>query len=497
LLLASVSAWFTAHDQPQNEVDTYKKFLIDHGEKLTVDELLPPRTPIESNSLTAVQDAFGMLGDGSQNIPAAMKMIAPGRALVGFTLPMACGDDFTNSWDDFSNGVVADLPAITFLHQVLDRPKLDFELDYKKGAELLLPHLMLLKKATQRLEAATICQLHNGENGAAVTNILTMLALVQRNEREGVLISHLVRMAMTGITVIPTWELLQATNVTDTQLAAVQDGWARLEFISDAMNVFALERAWGINEIQKARASPGGFFNMTGFGASSSSSGSLLDWPPDWEAITERPRYAIGSLMWRASWSYTDELRAMKSEQIILETLRTMQTNRSQFYKSDCDVMTKRLSSLGITHAGDAFFRALKIPDLTEIFGDWGLGNVVNKVIRAETANRVVITAIALRRFQLGHAHLPETMNDLVPEYIASVPIDPYDGKPLKYRLNPDETYLLYSVGEDGKDDGGDPTNTSSSSSSPYWQGNKVRDWVWPQPATAVEVQNYFETQAK
>ena len=42
----------------------------------------------------------------------------------------------------------------------------------------------------------------------------------------------------------------------------------------------------------------------------------------------------------------------------------------------------------------------------------------------------------------------------LVPDYLAAVPIDPYSGRPLVYRRTGDG-YLLYSVGLDGVDDGG------------------------------------------
>jgi len=196
--------------------------------------------------------------------------------------------------------------------------------------------------------------------------------------------------------------------------------------------------------------------------------------------------------MWRSSWSYSDELRTLKGNTIILETLRALQTNHSQFYKADYDAMTTRLSSLGINNVGAAFFHALNIPDMSDLVGG-NLGSVVLRALRIETTRRVVVTAIALKRFQLRHGKLPETLNELAPEFLRAVPIDPFDGKPLRYRSNADGTYLLYSVGEDGKDDGGDPTNTGSGSSSLYWNNNKSRDWVWPQPATPAEVQYFYD----
>jgi hypothetical protein len=496
MALSCAVSFVTMRIQPENKVEAYKKLLRDKGEKLEISEVLPPPVPAESNSVEAVGDAFRMFGSGNEKVPDAMKMVAPGKAIIGWRQPEVRGSEFTNSWEDFAAEVAASRPAIELLRVVLERPRLDFQLDYKKGFALLLPHLAPMKHAAQKLDAAAVCDLHNGDTGAATTNILTMLGLVQRNATEGLLISHLVRIAMTAIAVTPTWELLQATNATDAQLAAVQKGWEQMDFLSDATNAFVMERAWGLAEIEKMRATHYAFGEMFGMATSTSSSGSSSSgwaWPPDWEAITERPRYAAAEVMWRSSWSYSDELRTLQSDTIILETLRTMQTNQSQFYKADYDAMTARLSSLGITNAGEAFFRALKIPDLSDIFGDMGLSADVRKTIQIETACHIVVTAVALKRFQLQHGKLPETLDELAPEFFRFVPIDPYDGKSLRYHPNADGTYLLYSVGDDGKDDGGDPTNTASGSSNLYWQNTRARDWVWPQPATPAEVQFFYE----
>jgi hypothetical protein len=52
--------------------------------------------------------------------------------------------------------------------------------------------------------------------------------------------------------------------------------------------------------------------------------------------------------------------------------------------------------------------------------------------------------------------------------------------KPLRYRLKLDGSYVLNSVGLDGKDDGGDP-GLALSATPGLWGG---RDAVWPSPAT-------------
>jgi len=49
--------------------------------------------------------------------------------------------------------------------------------------------------------------------------------------------------------------------------------------------------------------------------------------------------------------------------------------------------------------------------------------------------------------------------------------------KPLCYHLNVDETFTLYSTGEDGRDDGGDASLPGVTNRFDLWSG---RDAVWP-----------------
>lgn len=64
-------------------------------------------------------------------------------------------------------------------------------------------------------------------------------------------------------------------------------------------------------------------------------------------------------------------------------------------------------------------------------------------------------TAVAIERYRRAHGEdLPAALTDLVPTYLAEIPEDPLTGKPLLYRAAAD-AYIVYSVGPDGKDDGG------------------------------------------
>ena len=62
--------------------------------------------------------------------------------------------------------------------------------------------------------------------------------------------------------------------------------------------------------------------------------------------------------------------------------------------------------------------------------------------------------ALALSAWRSEHDSYPKSLADLVPKYLAVVPIDRFNGEPLHYSTTPDG-YLFYSVGQNGKDDEG------------------------------------------
>ena len=106
----------------------------------------------------------------------------------------------------------------------------------------------------------------------------------------------------------------------------------------------------------------------------------------------------------------------------------------------------------------------------------------------------LALTAIALRRYELRHGNLPSELAALIPEFLPSLPHDWMDGKPLRYRRQPDGQFLLYSVGEDGVDDGGNARSTRGQDDDNLRHG---RDWVWPMPASAQEIATDNEEMAK
>lgn len=63
-------------------------------------------------------------------------------------------------------------------------------------------------------------------------------------------------------------------------------------------------------------------------------------------------------------------------------------------------------------------------------------------------------TIVALLRHQSDHAQFPESLDQLVPQYLRAVPQDPFGPGPLSYKRQGDD-FILYSWGSDCEDHGG------------------------------------------
>ena len=74
--------------------------------------------------------------------------------------------------------------------------------------------------------------------------------------------------------------------------------------------------------------------------------------------------------------------------------------------------------------------------------------------LRHVADRRVARTALALERYRLVQGKLPQALDELVPTHLDAVPVDPLDGQALRYKLLT-QGYVVYSIGEDGIDDGG------------------------------------------
>lgn len=485
------------HYQLRATTNAYIAELKAKGEPMELAQVLPPSVPAEENGSEIFLKVAALFSTNQTLLSSnfsygGMLMVAPGKAMIRATQPDLRDSTSTNSWEEVRMSVAQNADLFTSLHQLIDKPNFDFGISYKEGvAELNFTnmHLTPLKTVAMRLGVASLDRLHRGDAAGAVTDVRTMLAMVKGTERERFVISELVRIAMTSITFNDIWEILQSTNVTEQQLASVQEDCANLEFFHAQEKALEMERVSGTITLNKLRGSTSALMhNLLVF--------EDLPWveAPKTTAL-DRIRLRTRAVRWQYWWSYPDELRTLKGYQALLAAPRSASTNYA--LRSIREELSSNIEKLSIPASDklNGFLDPMK-SDLHYLHSSSivSLSGVFKRAMAVETAKQVTVAAIALKRYHLKHAAYPESLTALVPEFLSEVPRDTMDGQPLRYRLNADGTFLLYSIGDDGKDEGGNP-NPPDGSTSVQWQ--RGRDWVWPQPATAEEIQKFYEKPPK
>jgi hypothetical protein len=483
----------------QNNVDAYKKSLLARGEKLEISEVLPPPIPPDQNGADFVNQA-GVLfnpepGDFTNSLQA-MRMVAPGKAMAVFQQPYVLSREFSNSWDSVLAVEAYNRPGTDLLRHLLDTPALDFHLDYQGGQGIQLRHLQPLRRCAQKLSAEAVCDLHNGDAALATTNICVLLALVNGEHDERLVVSQATRTMLALFATQATWELLQSSNVNDAELAMLQTKWEQQEYVRAMENAILMQRAMSEDDIAKMRNSRTDLKKIM-----SSGPGYLPGWTGRFIGAWDGAKRTYGELMWRISWTYSDELQMLQNYQLVLDTVRTIETNG--YFNPAYTNMVNQLQSVVLTN------QLSDMADYQWAFsqGSGNVGEALGRTMTVEAARQIVIAAIALKRYQVKYGNYPSDLKSLAPEFVSAIPKDPVDGKPLRYRLMPDGTCLLYSIGPNSTDDGGDPALAFGSAAPSgrgfgggmgffgffSWINLRSQDWVWPQPATPDEIENFYE----
>jgi hypothetical protein len=99
--------------------------------------------------------------------------------------------------------------------------------------------------------------------------------------------------------------------------------------------------------------------------------------------------------------------------------------------------------------------RGEMVGDFMLVFSLPALQASSNAQDRSVTASALTRVAAALAVYRARHGEYPADLAALVPEILPETPLDLYSDKPFLYERKPDGGYLLYSVYENGVDDGG------------------------------------------
>jgi hypothetical protein len=446
--------------------------LARRGESLEINTFKPPESVDGVNAIHSLFAAKAQLsmtpGDDS---PAALRIVGPARAIPGSLLdPWNLSARATNTWSQLDEWTRENARELADARAALAATYCQPVVDYSKGFEADFSHLATLKGLSVNLSAATAAAIHRGDAEAVIENLRALHRVAEAMALQPLLIDQLVRLACADAATYRAWDALHGQTWTETQLAGMQSALPPIDLAGGTTLSFQGERAICHNTIHLARAKDlAGFLDFDEF-------------PLPGETFAQ-----FVFPLWKFALSDQTHAHYLGFMQRLVDAARETSRQRSLASYSEAEQMVVELE------AAESRYQRLRTIYARSVGP--AVVAVMRKALRSETLRGMARADFALRRFQLRHGRLPHALQELVPEFLDSVPVDCMDGQPLRYSRDGDANFVLWSVGENLRDDGGDATLSSDEPS--LMSLLEAPDIVWPRPASRAEIAQWHEARLK
>jgi hypothetical protein len=313
-------------------------------------------------------------------------------------------------------------------------------------------------KLSRILTIQAVLALDHHQSDLALEDIKINYILRSGAKCDPSLIGALVASGMNAVNGLAIYDGLALHAWNDAQLAEIDHTLEPVNFLADyqfAMRSEAAESMVNSDYIKKApRSEVYGYLN-----------GGLAKPPPLWDRVP---------FLWPGGW--WDQNKCQTAD-LIFNFLPCV------------DPQTQRVFSAQVNEFGNQFERLAQRTN-ADLPWNFLFSQVISfvptqpsKFAQAQVWIDETRIACALERYRLAHNAYPAALDALASEYIDAVPHDIMNGQPYHYRLRPDGTFLLYSVGWNQTDDGGKVDYALSDSRYKSLRpGRKEGDWVWPTP---------------
>jgi hypothetical protein len=344
-------------------------------------------------------------------------------------------------------------PVLAELRAASRRPQCRFNIRYEEEnpAGILLPHLSVLRKCVKILALRASAELALGRTDAAFQDLDQAFYLANATQSEPFLISQLARIAQAQLIIQPLWEGLAERQWTDDQLKAFQDRLQMFDFVADCTRSLQAERAFGNAMITYVRN------NLRAL-----RDGSVMGREVKSAPLSVSPANAVPR-----GWLYREQLNYNLCFQEFIQPGITIHPPRFDplLIQQNGKRLEKTLENKWAMIREHRLACSMLLPSLV---------NASRKFANAQTVMNQAAIACALERYRRTNGSFPETLEALAPGLMKAVPRDVIGGEPLPYRRTDNGQYLLYSVGWNVKDDGGEVGLGKSG----QWDIQEG-DWVW------------------
>ena len=476
----------------QRALRGWKEKMIAKGELFDDRQLWPTGPTNSAEFARRLDDAAALLPSALMEYAGVSGIVDPegSRARRGSQEPrpqLSSPGKAQSSWADLDQATRRGNTALVLIRELMRNPP---SAGVRDVAQLLetetLPNFVSVRICAQALHAAALDQLHAGDLPGAVDNLTALISFGQLYADDPTLVSYMLRMAAIGLSADVCWDALQASNWNDQQLSRLQRACHDVDHLLSQMpRTMEFERAGRIHQLNRfrcesydgwlARYQP--IFRSFGSGLPACDSTPAVRLWRQW----------IFHPLWCLAWADQEELEFLRHSQSELAVLRDPNGSWLRLKRS----LTALRESYQPPPCAWRFYRGLPLVDhFSDVVGgsplaatgypypDFSRAWLVS--MKNLTLHQLVITAIAIQRYALRYGEPPPNLGAVVPMYLAKLPRDLMDGKLLRYRRTTDNSFLLYSIGEDCQDQGGNSEANPAASNnlrSP-WNGT---DWVWPQ----------------
>ncbi|ASV73606.1 hypothetical protein THTE_1004 [Thermogutta terrifontis] len=351
------------------------------------------------------------------------------REMEDGTTSQADSQNFEHEAFDFGNPELGEFlrqraGELALLRRAAALPACHFERDYfRPSFNMLLPQLSDFRTAGRLLALDARYSLAHGHFSQAIDDINALFGLA-RHSKEPFLVGMLVSISLEASAVRELENLLMHAELSQEMLARI-----RLEWTSSLQEVFSrsvrMEEATGLLTFCSV-------------------------------ATGELPITTVVALSRGGEPPLVSQFSTFSSPWLVddLTLFRELMSHVESFASLQLFPLTQRLESVASLDqkVENARWRA----PLTS--ATWpSYRGVYLALARAEARRHVAEAGLAVYRYALRHNRLPKTLDELVPDELPFVPMDPADGHPLRARLASKDELILYSLGPDVKDDGGRP----------------------------------------
>lgn len=308
--------------------------------------------------------------------------------------------------------------ALELLHKGAAIEHSRYPIDLSKGFEALMPDLSNIRTGAFLLKLSALIHAENEKPQMVTNSIESMFGLARSLSKEPLLISQLVRIACQSLAVSTMERAVNRTEFSDEQLADLSRTLANAEDPCAMTRAFIGERCAGLSIFTMPAAKIPPVLDMTGNHPN----------PLSGPAISF---YRFTGLADMDAVLYLDMMNDY------IEALKLAPEQRQEV----TDAVEARLEKISKIHV----VLHIIMP---------ALSRCTTIDIRIAAQLRAAQTGLAVQRCRLAVGKLPDTLGDLIPTYLDAVPKDPFDGKELRYKKL-ETGFVVYSIGEDGSDDGG------------------------------------------